>query len=80
MYNYCMYDSSSSCGIPLVFCRMMEEKVRKVPRRLVGWRDNNFAQVGEVGEVGTGVWEGVRGCGRMWEGVRGCERCGRMYE
>ena len=52
----------------------MEEKVRKVPRRLVGWRDNNFAQVGEVGEVGTGMWEGVRGCGRMWEGVGGCER------
>lgn len=60
-----MIYSSTSCGIPLVFCRMMEEKVRKVPRRLVGWRDNNFAQVGEVGEVGTGVWEGVRGCGKV---------------
>ena len=69
-----MYDSSSSCGIPLVFCRMMEEKVRKVPRRLVGWRDNNFAQVGEVGEVGTGMWEGVRGCERVWEDVGGCGR------
>ena len=56
---------STGYGLPLVFCRMMEEKVRNVPRRLVGWRDNSFEQVGEVGEVGTGVWEGVGGCRRV---------------
>ena len=31
-----MYDPITGYGLPLVFCRMMEEKVRNVPRRLVG--------------------------------------------
>lgn len=42
---------------------MMEEKVRNVPSRLVGWWGRGtLAPSGVVGEVGTGVCgEGERG-------------------
>ena len=41
---------------PLVFCKMMEEKVRKVPRRLVGCLDRETTAASEdVGEDGTAI-------------------------
>ena len=39
---------------PLVLCRTMEEKVRKVPRRLVGCRERGTLDPsGVVGVLGT---------------------------
>ena len=41
---------------PLMFWRMMDEKVKKVPRRLVGWGSPvGCLPAGVVGEDGTVV-------------------------
>ena len=47
--GFCMYK-------PLMFWRMMDEKVKKVPRRLVGWGSPvGCLPAGVVGEDGTVV-------------------------
>ena len=62
---------------PLVFCRMMEEKVRNVPSRLVGWWGRGtLAPSGVVGEVGTGVCrEGEGGVVHVCRGWMGYSVC-----